>query len=310
MRVFLAGGSGVIGRRLIPQLLDAGHEVIAMTRTPAQFAALLELGASAVVVDAFNTHGVRRAVAEAAPDVVVNQLTALRPPPGGRGAPDMSANDAVRREGTRALLLGAVESGARHFVAQSVAFWYVPGDGLATEETPLWEAAPEPIGPSVQTIRRMEESVLSDVGLSGVVLRYGLLYGPGTRYSAGGEIGEAVRRRAYPIIGKGRGVHSFVHVDDAAAATVAALAAPAGRIYNVTDDEPAPMSVWLPAFADALGAPRPKRVAGWVRSLRHDRGVTRWLESMRGASNTRARAELGWAPRYPSWREGFVSGLW
>lgn len=311
MKVFVAGGSGALGRRLVPRLAEAGHEVVATTRDAQRAEALRSLGAEPVVCDVFDAARLTEAMRAAAPEIVVNQLTRLpqRMNPRKLGE-HYAANDRVRREGTRNLLEAARASGARRMVAQSVAFWYAPrGDGAPhAEEDPLHVEAPEPIGSSVRTMREVEKAVLEAGEPEGVVLRYGFFYGPGTWYAPDGDVGEQVRRRRYPLIGRGRGVSSFVHVDDAAAATVAALDAPPGA-YNVVDDDPAPFAVWLPEFADALGARPPRRVPAALAGLVAGRGPVAWLGTLEGAGNARAKTALGWEPRYASWRTGFREGL-
>jgi nucleoside-diphosphate-sugar epimerase len=311
MKVFVAGAGGAIGRRLVPLLVDAGHEVTGMTRSADRAARLTELGARPAVADALDPDAVLRTVRQALPDVVINELTdlpqALNP---RKLARYYAANDRVRREGTANLLRAAEDVGAGRMVVQSTAFWYRPrpGGGLHRERDPLFTDAPEPIGAAVRTMAEVEASVLGHPGIDGVVLRYGFFYGPGTWYTADGDVGRQVGKRRYPIIGSGSGVFSFVHVDDAAAATVAALEAPPG-VYNVVDDDPAAMTDWLPELATALGAKRPMRVPRLVASLAAGRGPVEWTESVRGASNAKARVQLGWTPRWESWRSGFREAL-
>ncbi len=307
MKVFVAGGSGAVGRRLIPQLVAAGHDVAATTQNPVSERLLRELGAAPVVCDVFDAPRLAKAVAVAAPEVVVQQLTRLPHRLRGRGlARQYAANNRVRAQGTRNLIAAARAAGARRLVAQGMAIWYAPrGDGrLHGEDDPLWSNAPEPIGTGVRTMQDVEDAVLRDPALEGVVLRYGLLYGPGTWYAPDGDVAEQVRRRRYPVLGSGEAVYSFLHVDDAAAAAVAALDGPAG-VFNVVDDEPAPMSTWLPEYAAALEAPPPRRLPGWLAKPVAGRGPVSWLLSLEGADNRRARETLGWQPRHASWRSGF-----
>ncbi|MDQ4041507.1 MAG: NAD(P)-dependent oxidoreductase [Actinomycetota bacterium] len=307
MKVFLAGGSGAVGRRLIPQLVAAGHEVTAMTQNPANEGRLRGLGAEPAICDVFDAPRLAETVAAAGPEVVLQQLTRLPQRLRGRGlARQYAANNRVRDEGTRNLIAAARGAGARRLVAQGMAIWYAPrGDGrLHGEDDPLWRDAPEPIGTGVRTMQGVEDAVLRDPALEGVVLRYGLLYGPGTWYAPDGDVAEQVRKRRYPVLGSGDAVYSFLHVDDAAGAAVAALHGPAG-VYNVVDDEPAPISTWLPEYAAALGAPPPRRVPGWLAKLGGGRGPVSWLLALEGADNRRAREALGWRPRHASWRTGF-----
>jgi nucleoside-diphosphate-sugar epimerase len=276
--VFLAGATGVLGRRVIPLLVARGHRVTAMTRQPSQVPALRELGAEAVVVDVYDAAGLTAAVVAAAPDVVMHQLTDL-------GSMDFAANTEIRRTGTRNLVDAAVAAGVRRIVAQGISWAYEPGDGPATEATPLDLGADEPRRATVLGVAALEETVRELP--EWVVLRYGLFYGPGTWYSRGGLM--ATR----PLVANGD-VTGFVHVDDAAHAAVEALSWPTGAV-NVCDDEPAPASEWVPAFCRSVGVPPPPVTegrAGWAR----------------GADSHHARARLGWTPRFSTWREGFARG--
>ena len=307
MRVFLAGATGVIGRRLLPRLLEAGHDVIAMTRRAERAAALREAGAAPAVCDVFDAEELRAAVERARPEVVVHELTDLPPALDPRKMEEQAAgNDRIRTEGTRNLVAAAVAAGAQRLVAQSIAFAYAPmGEGLKREDDPLWDDAPWPWSRSVAALREVDDAVTGTDGIDGLVLRYGFFYGPGTAYAPGGFFDREVRRRRFPVVGKGSGVFSFVHVDDAADATVAAVARGAPGIYNVVDDEPAPLREWLPVYADALGAKRPRRVPRFLARLVAGEYTVALATELRGASNERAKAELGWAPRYSSWRQGF-----
>jgi nucleoside-diphosphate-sugar epimerase len=310
MRIFVAGATGAIGRRLVPRLVEAGHDVTGLTRSPERAELLRRAGATAAIGDALDQDVVMRAVAQARPQVVINQLTdlpqALNP---RRLKRYYAANDRVRREGTANLLEASEAAGVERMVLQGCAFWYRPGrDGPHVEDDPLYTDAPEPIGAAVRTMAEVERAALEHGGIDAVVLRYGFFYGPGTWYEPEGDVGRQVRARRYPIIGRGEGVFSFVHVDDAASATLAALDAPAG-VYNVVDDDPAPMSVWLPELAEALGAGPPMRVPRVIAGLAAGRGPVAWTESVPGASNAKARSELGWRPRWRSWRQGFREAL-
>jgi nucleoside-diphosphate-sugar epimerase len=301
MRVFVAGATGAIGRPLVAALLAAGHEVVGMTRSPEKAEGLRDAGAEAAVVDAFDADGVRGALDSARPEVVVNQLTDLP----AAYTTDMgeltAATNRLRREGNRVLLDAAREAGARRYVAQSIAFAYAAeGDWVKDEDAPLG-GHPEVVG----GVRDLEGAVLEAPGLEGIVLRYGQLYGPGTWYAPDGSLAELVRRRRFPIVGSGEGRFSFVHVDDAAAATVAAVERGRPGVYNVVDDEPAPLREWLPVYAAALGAKPPRRVPRFVARLVAGRAAVEAATTLRGASSARARAELGWTPRHPTWREGF-----
>ncbi len=310
MRVFLAGATGVIGRQLLPMLLAEGHQVTATTRSPEKLDALRALGAEAVAVDALDADAMRAAVLDARPDAVIDQLTSLpaRIDP-RRIERDFALNDRLRSEGTRILVAAAEAAGASRILAQSIAFSYAPGPPgtLHREQDPLLAPAdaPKPYRRSAGAMADLEHAVL-DAG--GVVLRYGYFYGAGSAVSRTGSLGQDVARRRLPLVGRGGGVWSFVHVEDAAGATVAALAAGSGP-YNIVDDDPAPVSSWLPALAEALGAPRPRRVPAPIARLAAGSYGVASMTRAQGASNELARRELGWRPRYPSWREGFRAAL-
>jgi nucleoside-diphosphate-sugar epimerase len=310
MRVFVAGATGVIGRRLVPKLRAAGHEVIAMIRTPERERALRELGAEPAIADALDAHAVRKAMEAAAPDVVIHQLTSLpRRIDPRKIERDFELNDRLRSEGTRNLVEAAQATGAKRILAQSIAFAYAPGPPgtIHTERDPLFlDSPPKAFARSAKAVDDLERAVL---GAGGLVLRYGYFYGPGSSIARAGSLGEDIARRRVPIVGGGRGVWSFIHIDDAAAATVAALAQGSCGAYNIVDDEPAAVSEWLPALAAALGAPRPMRVPSFLaRPLAGSYGVMTMTRAQ-GACNELAKRELGWQPAHPSWREGFRSAL-
>jgi nucleoside-diphosphate-sugar epimerase len=307
MRVFVAGATGAIGRPLIPKLVAAGHDVTGMTRSQERAEELRRAGAQGIVCDVFESEAVRAAVREARAEALVHQLTALPDRLNFRDRDLYSATNRLRTEGTDILLAAAREAGARRFVCQSIAFAYAPGgEPVATEDDPLLLNAPGPFGEGVRAIGRMERHVLEAGGL---VLRYGFFYGPGTYYGEGGSTTRDVRRRLMPVVGKGSGTFSFVHVDDAADATVTAVERGPSGIYNIVDDEPAPMRDWLPVFAEAAGAKRPLRVPVWLAKLVAGQAVAALALSLRGASNAKAKRELGWQPAHPSWRQGFAESL-
>jgi 2-alkyl-3-oxoalkanoate reductase len=311
VKVLVAGATGVIGRRLVPQLLGAGHEVTAMVRSDDAARRAQEAGARHVRADALDAQATMRAVVEAAPEVLVHQLTSIpaRIDP-RRFERDFAVNDRLRGEGTRNLVAAARECGARRVIAQSVAFAYAPGPPgtIHRESDPLIsdEQASKSFRRSARALRELESAVL-DAG--GVVLRYGYFYGPGSAIARNGSMGEDVARRRVPVVGRGTGVWSFIHIDDAAAATVAALDRGRAGAYNVVDDEPARVSEWLPAFAAALGAPKPLRAPALLARLAAGSYGVAVMTSAQGASNELAKAELGWAPAYSSWREGFSTAL-
>ena len=305
MRVFVAGGSGVVGRRLVPQLVARGHQVTATTTSVAKLALLATLGADAVVMDGLDALSVGEAVAAARPDAIVHQMTAIA------GQPDMKHMDRwfattnrLRTEGTDHLLTAAEATGVAHVVAQSYASWNgVREDGwVKSEADPLDLHAGTEAHLVMEAISHVEEVV---VKAGGAVLRYGGLYGPG----ATDDQVELVRRRQFPVVGRGTGYCSWVHLDDAASATVLAVEQQARGVFNIVDDDPAPASEWLPFLAVCAGAKPPMRVPKWLaRILAGEVAVTMMTEG-RGFSNAKARRELGWVPRYPSWREGFKEGL-
>jgi 2-alkyl-3-oxoalkanoate reductase len=311
MRVLVAGATGVIGRPLVKQLCQAGHEVVGTTRSEERAETVRALGGEPVVVDARNTEALRRAVAEARPDVVVNQLTSL---PAKldyrRGEQTFGPTTELRGKVGPALAGAAAEAGARRLIVQSVCFFYAStGNPAHTEDDPLIDLPPElPAARGAIALETLERSTLETPGIDGVVLRYGFFYGPGSAYASDGAWADDVRKRRFPIVGKGTGIFSYIHMDDAASATIAALDRGSG-IYNVCDDDPARMSEWLPIYAEELGAKPPRRVPVWLASLVAGKQAAAMSTSLEGASNEKAKRELDWAPRYPSWRQGFREAL-
>jgi nucleoside-diphosphate-sugar epimerase len=312
MKVFVAGATGAIGKRLLPRLGAAGYEVVAMTRTPKNVESLRAAGARPVVADALDKDSVLRAVTEAQPEVVIHELTALTGVKSYRRFDEEFAlTNRLRTEGADYLLAAARAAGARRFVAQSYGSWNYAHTGTdpKTEEDGLDLAPTRHQRQSLAAIRYLEQAVLGASDLEGVALRYGNLYGPGTNIAANGDVVASVRKRMVPIIGDGAGVWSFVHVDDAAAATVAAIERGTPDVYNICDDEPAPVAVWLPELAKAVGAKPPLRIPVWLgRLAAGDVGVV-MMTQLRGASNDKAKRSLGWQPAYASWRQGFRTGL-
>ena len=310
MKVFVAGATGNIGRHLVPKLLEAGHDVTGMTRSEERAVRLRETGASAVVCDAFDAEGVRRAVAESAAQVVVHELTALPEVLDFRKPELWEPTHRLRREGTRFLIDAALAAGSRRMVAQSIAFAFAPtGDWVKDEEAPLAVDQPGLPGEIASAIAEMEDAVTGTEGVDGLVLRYGQFYGPDTYYARDGASAKQVRKGQFPIVGGGDAVFSFVHIDDAADATVAAVERGAPGIYNVVDDEPAAVREWLPVYAEALGAKPPRKVPRWLARLVAGKAAAQAATTLRGASNAKAKRELGWQPRHPSWREGFREAL-
>ena len=280
-----------------------------MTRRQDRADALSGLGARGVVVDALDYEAVRRVVLDAAPEAVIDELTSLPRNYDLRDPHLYDANDEIRSKGTPALHDAAREAGVRRFVMQSIAFLYAPdGDWVKSEDAPIWLDAPMPFGRSVAVLHANEQRITSDPDVEGVVLRYGFFYGPGTYHAPDGSIAAQVRKRRLPIVGKGLGMTSYVHLRDAASATVAALERGRG-IYNIVDDDPAPVREWLPVYAKAIGAKPPRRIPAWLARLAAGAMVARMASEIRGASNAKAKAELGWEPAFPSWREGFTTAL-
>jgi 2-alkyl-3-oxoalkanoate reductase len=307
MRVFVAGGTGALGRRLVPQLVARGHEVTATTRSAANAGVLEALGARPAIVNGLDGVAVGQAVAEARPDAIVHQMTALA------AAADLrhfdrwfATTNELRTTGTRHLLAAAQASGVEKVVAQSYVGWNNARTGgpVKNEDDPL---DPEPAKAQRESMAaiRFVERALTEAPLTGIVLRYGNFYGPGASES----MVELVRARRMPIVGKGTGVWSFIHLDDAAAATVAAVERGEAGVYNIVDDEPAPVAEWLPHLADAVGAKPPPRLPAWLARLVAGEVVVRWMTEGRGTSNEKAKCELDWRPAWTSWRDGFRYGL-
>lgn len=309
MKVFVAGATGAIGKPLVAKLIENGHEVVAMTRSPGKADALRALGATPVVADALDRDAVVNAVKATAPDVIVNELTSI----GELGNPrhidrDFQMTNRLRIEGTDNLLAAAWEVGVKTMVAQSFGGWPYAREGgpVKDEDAPLDPHPPAGMAATHAAIRHLEQ-VVTDAG--GIVLRYGGFYGPGTSMSADGPMAEMVRKRKMPLVGDGAGVWSFIHVDDAAAATVAALERGEPGIYNVVDDEPAAVRDWLPVLAEALQAKPPRHVPTWLARIVGGQETVSAMTKIRGASNAKAKRQLGWTPRYASWRDGFRTGL-
>ena len=307
MRVFVAGATGVVGRQLVPQLIAAGHQVTATTRSAGKVAALRTAGADAAVVDGLDAIAVGEAVARAEPDVVMHQMTALA------GGFDLrhfertfAGTNELRTTGTGNLLAAAQAAGTRRVIVQSYAGWPA-GRGeapITTEDDPFDPDPPQAMRSTLEAIRYAEQAVVSGP-MEGIALRYGSLYGPG----ATDLMVQTLRKRQVPVIGDGAGVWSFLHVQDAASAAVAALGDVPSGVYNVTDDEPASVTQWLPVLAAAIGAKQPRHVPGWLGRLVAGEAAVSMMTQIRGASNARAKRELGWQLAWPSWRDGFARGL-
>lgn len=318
VRVLIAGAAGVIGRPLIAALSAAGHEVVALTRSEAKLEQLRTAGAEPVSCDALDEAALASAVAAARPEVVVNQLTAL--PPGmnpRRIGRDLVATNRLRTQGARNVMTAAAAAGVRHVVAQSVAFFYAPDGGrgqperggLRRESDRLYHDAPGALARAVAAVSELERATLGSEGIRGAVLRYGFFYGPGTAFAAAGWLAADVRRRRFPIIGSGSGVFSFIHVEDAARATLSAIEQRGAGVFNIVDDEPASVADWLPAYARIIDAPPVRRVPVWLGRLAGGPYGLYLMTRMPGAANDHAKAVLGWRPRQPSWRAGFRADL-
>ena len=308
VRVFVAGATGVIGRRLVPLLVQAGHEVTGMTRSPERVEEITSRGAEAVVCDALDADALKTSVGQARPEAIVHELTNLPSDLEPRKyKTQLAATNRLRREGTRNLVAAMKAAGAQRIVAQSIAFAYAPsGEWVKTEDASLALDAPPPMGTAIGAVADLERQVLE---AAGTVLRYGFFYGPGTALAADGFYAQLACKRRFPVIGSGEARWSFVHVDDAAAATVAALERGSGGVYNIVDDDPAPAREWIPAYAAAAGAKLPWRVPVWLGRLGGGSAAVAGMTTQRGASNDKAKRELGWAPSYASWREGFRATL-
>lgn len=307
MKILVAGATGAIGKQLVPRLVAGGHEVYGTTRSEAKADSVRALGARPLVADALDPEQVAAAVATAEPEAIVHELTALS------GAIDLrdfegsfGLTNRLRTEATDHLLSAGRAAGVKKFVAQSFAGWPYAREGAWIKDEDA-ELDPDPIPAMRETlgaIRYLEEAVTGADWTEGIVLRYGGFYGPGTSIAHGGEHTEAIRARKFPIVGAGAGIWSFVQIEDAAEATAIALERGHRGVYNIVDDEPAPVSEWLPEVAKALGAKPPRRLPRWLGRLLAGEAATVMMTEVRGASNEKAKRELGWVPRHPSWRQG------
>jgi nucleoside-diphosphate-sugar epimerase len=312
MRVFVAGATGAIGRNLLPRLVAAGHQVVGTTRTEERAHLIRQLGGEALVADGLDPKAMQRAVQSAKPDAIVHEMTDLK------GVSDLrhfdrafATSNRLRTEGTDHLLAAAREAGVQRFVAQSFCGWSFArvGGAVRSEEDPLDPEPPQELRRTLEAIRYLEKVVTEAREAGGIVLRYGAFYGPDTGLFDGSFIGQIVRRRV-PVIGDGNGWWSFVHIDDAATATALAIErGEAGNIYNIVDDEPAPVREWLPALSAMLGAKPPRRVPAWLGRLVAGEHLVVMMTQVRGGSNAKAKREFGWQPAHPSWRQGFAEVL-
>src|SRR4051795_76870 len=308
MKVLVAGATGALGKQLVPRLVANRHDVAGITRSPSKQDDLRALGARPIVADALDPDQVARAVAEAEPDVIVHELTALSGAFDLRHFDDAFAlTNRLRTEATDHLLAAGRAVDVKRFVAQSFAGWPYArvGGPVKTEEDPLDPDPEKHFRQTLAAIRHLETAVTGAEGVDGIVLRFGGFYGPGTSLAPGGFHYEVIRKRRFPVVGSGGGVWSFLHIDDAARATLAAVERGAPGLYNVVDDDPAPVSEWLPAVAEAIGGPPPRHVPTWVGRIAAGNAAVAMMTSIRGASNAKAKRELGWQPLWPSWRDGF-----
>jgi len=307
MKVLVAGAGGAIGRQLLPRLAKNGHEVVGMTRSAEKAELVRALGAEPAIADALDAEQVARAVAEAEPEAILHELTALS------GSIDLrhfdrsfEGTNRLRTEATDHLLSAGRAVGVKRFIAQSYAGWPLERSGswVKSEEDPFDPSLPGPMRRGQEALRHLERAVVEADWTVGIVLRYGGFYGPHTSLAPDGEHTEMIRKRKFPVVGSGDGVWSFVHIADAAVATVAALERGERGIYNVVDDEPAPVREWLPEVAKALGAKPPRHVPRWLGRLAAGEAAVVMMTEIRGASNEKAKRELGWTPGHPSWRQG------
>jgi nucleoside-diphosphate-sugar epimerase len=305
MRVLVAGAGGVVGRSLLPVLIKAGHTVFGMTRSANRRGLVASLGAEHIAADALDRQTVLREVARVRPEIIVNELTAIPPAINLRKFEEQFAlTNRLRTEGTDHLLEAALASGTRRLIAQSYAGWPYArvGGPVKTEDDPLDPNPPQVFRSGLAAIRRLESTVPQARGIEGIVLRYGSFYGPGT---SGAWMLDQIRKHRLPIVGNGGAVWSFIHIDDVATATLAAVEGGKPGLYNIVDDDPAPVSVWIPELAKMVGAKPPMHVPSWIaRFMVGEAGIIMMTEA-RGSSNQKAKAALGWAPRWKSWREGF-----
>lgn len=305
MKVLVAGATGALGRQLVPMLVEAGHEVSGMSRSPEKRGEIEALGATPVIADALDADAVAAAVGEVEPEVIVHELTALS---GDFDLRDFektfAATNRLRTEATDHLLSAGRAVGVERFVAQSFAGWpYAKvGGPVKTEEDPLDDDPVASVRSTLNAIRYLEDAVTGADWTVGIALRYGGFYGPGTSLDRDSEMLDAIRSRKFPIVGDGAGIWSFIHVADAAEATLAAIERGTRGVYNIVDDEPAPTSEWLPVVADNLGAKRPWRVPRFLGRLLAGEAATVMMTELRGASNAKAKRELGWQPSHPTWR--------
>ena len=312
MKVFVTGGTGAIGQFLLPLLVENKHEVVALTRSSSKAGKLDELGVTPVIADPFDKQALTAAVRRAEAEVIIHQLTALSSAGNFRKFDqEFALTNRFRTEVTDTLLAAARTIGTRRFIAQSYCGWpYAKKGGpVKTEEDPLDPKPPESFTKTLAAIRSLEDKLRNTTFLEGIALRYGNFYGPGTAIGKGGVIVKMVKKRRFPIIGGGGGIWSFIHVMDAARATIAAISRGSAGVYNIADDEPAKVATWLPVLAKEVGAKPPHKIPYWLGELMIGKAGVMMMTQVRGCSNAKAKRELNWTPIYPSWRIGFADGL-
>jgi nucleoside-diphosphate-sugar epimerase len=312
MRILLAGASGAIGRTLIPMLVADQHEIFGAFRNPANSARVEALGANPVVLDALDFNAVQKAVSEIRPDAIIHQLTAIPANIDLRHIDrDFDLTNRLRTEGTRNLATAAVKAGVEKFIAQSFAGWPYARKGIfpKTEEDDLDPTPPPKLKAMLDAIETLESTVVREQGFTGIVLRYGPFYGPGSSIASDGSTVNEIRAHRVPVVGQGTGVWSFIHLHDASTATVAALTKANRGIYNIVDDDPAPVADWLPFLAECVGAKPPSHVPAFAAKLLIGEHAVAMMNEIRGVSNEKARRELNWAPTWSSWRQGFKEAL-
>jgi nucleoside-diphosphate-sugar epimerase len=323
MKILIAGASGAIGRALVPLLVGAGHDVVGVVQRPRSAELVRAMGAEPRTADALDRAAVLACFREVRPEVVIHQATAIPPNVDMRRFDrDFTLTNLLRTEGTRNLLAAAVEVGTKHFIAQSFAGWTYGrttngGKPIKTPRTAKLKAEDDPLDPhppkkmrtTLDALKTLEQAVLSESRLSGTVLRYGWFYGPHTSIAKDGSVVQALRRRKLPLVGDGAGMWSFVHIEDAASATAAAVTAGCSGIFNVADDEPAPVSEWLSFLAHCAHAQPPRQVPVWLARMLIGEHIVAVMNEIRGVSNAKIKRELGWTPRWPSWRQGFQEML-
>ena len=302
MKIFVAGATGAIGRPLIAQLQAQGYDVVALTRSPERAQTLAEQGVESAIADVFDADAVKAAIKSAQPEVVIEQLTSLPKTYTGESMGEAAAlNTRIRREGGANVLAAAQAAGVRRYLRQSIAFWAVPGAGLADEETPLAFDASPAVAADILTVTEIERRLLGNPNIEGIALRYGFFYGPGTWFAPDGDVAKQVRQQQFPIVGNGKGVWSWLHIEDAAIATVAAVERGNPGIYLITDDRPLEVRVWLSAYAQWLNAPPPLQVSVEDTLLLSGADAVYYGTQMRGASNAKAKRELNFQPRPLEW---------